>query len=200
MKIGIFGGSFNPPHKMHKNIAKSLIKKGYIDKAIVVPTADNYEKAFLLNGLDRYNMLKQMFKDDKNIIVSPYEIEGRLYTINTLNYFHEKYPKAELYFICGTDNLAYLDKWFKYEEILSKYHLLVIARDTNDFYKEISKYEKYKNRIILANIKPKVISSTNIRNIIVKKGYCQKLKEYLYVDTIKYLKTIDAKDYWKNSI
>ena len=121
MKIGIFGGSFNPPHKMHKNIVKSLIKKGYIDKAIVVPTADNYEKAFLLKGIDRYNMLKQMFKDDKDIYISPYEIEGHLYTINTLNYFHKKYPKAELYFICGTDNLAYLNSWHKYEEILKKY-------------------------------------------------------------------------------
>lgn len=38
MKIGIFGGSFNPPHKMHKKIAKVLIKKGYVDKVIFVPT------------------------------------------------------------------------------------------------------------------------------------------------------------------
>ena len=43
MKIGIFGGSFNPPHKMHKKIAKVLIKKGYVDKVIFVPTGMKYE-------------------------------------------------------------------------------------------------------------------------------------------------------------
>ena len=44
MKIGIFGGSFNPPHNMHKNIALELIEHGYLDKVIYVPTGDSYEK------------------------------------------------------------------------------------------------------------------------------------------------------------
>ena len=42
MKIGIFGGSFNPPHKMHKSIAKELIKKKYVDLVIIVPTGIKY--------------------------------------------------------------------------------------------------------------------------------------------------------------
>ena len=197
MKIGIFGGSFNPPHKMHKNIVRELIKKGYLDRVIVVPTADSYNKSFLLNGKDRYNMLKQMFKTDDNVEVSPFEIEGRLYTINTLNYFHKIYPKADLYFICGMDNLEDFYKWNRYEEILKKYKLLVINRDDIDFDSVVKKYAKYKDHIILADISPKYISSTRIRNEIVKRGYTQKLKEYLYVDTIKYLKSIDAKQYWR---
>lgn len=123
MKIGIFGGSFNPPHKMHKNIVSQLIKKGYIDKAIVVPTADKYNKSYLLKGEDRYNMVKQIFKDDKKVEVSPFEIEGRLYTINTLNYFKSIYPKADIYFICGTDNLADFASWQSYKEILENYKL-----------------------------------------------------------------------------
>ena len=44
MKIGIFGGSFNPPHNMHENIALNLIANGYVDKVIYVPTGDNYNK------------------------------------------------------------------------------------------------------------------------------------------------------------
>ena len=99
MKIGIFGGSFNPPHKMHKEIVMQLMKKGYIDKAIVVPTADNYAKSYLLNGIDRYNMLEGIFKNDKNVEVSDYEVQGHLYTINTLNHFQELYPNDTLYFI-----------------------------------------------------------------------------------------------------
>ena len=86
MKIGIFGGSFNPPHKMHKEIVMQLIKKGYIDKAIVIPTADNYVKPYLLDGIDRVNMLEDIFKKEKKVVVSDYEVQGHLYTINTLNY------------------------------------------------------------------------------------------------------------------
>lgn len=197
MRIGVFGGSFNPPHKMHKRIVKELIKKGYLDKVIVVPTADNYNKSDLLNGKDRYNMLKQMFKDDDDVKVSSFEVEGRLYTINTLNYFQKVYPKAELYFICGVDNLVNFYKWNRYEEILKNYRLLIINRDSIDFNNEIKKYEKYKSHIFLANISPKFISSTQIRNEIIKRGYTKKLREYMYVDTIKYLKNIEARKYWK---
>lgn len=197
MKIGIFGGSFNPPHKMHKNIVRELIKKGYLDKVIVVPTADSYNKSYLLNGRDRYKMLKQIFKNDDNVEVSPFEIEGRLYTINTLNYFHKIYPKADLYFICGMDNLAEFYKWNKYEDILKNYKLLVINRDDINFENELKRYKKYKDHIILANISPKYISSTQVRNEIVKRGYTKKLREFLYVDTIKYLKNIDARKYWR---
>ena len=44
MKIGIFGGSFNPPHNMHKNISIELLEKGYLDKIFYVPTGDSYNK------------------------------------------------------------------------------------------------------------------------------------------------------------
>ncbi len=197
MKIGIFGGSFNPPHKMHKQIAKELIKKGYLNKVIVVPTADSYNKPYLLNGQDRYKMLKQIFKNEKDVKVSSYEVEGRLYTINTLNFFKSKYPKAEIYFICGMDNLAEFYKWRNYEDILKNYKLLVINRDDIDFGEVLTKYKKYEKNIVLAKISPRVISSTTIRNEIVKRGYTKKLRDYLYVDTIKYLKNIDAKQYWR---
>jgi len=182
---------------MHKQIAKELIKKGYLDKVIVVPTADSYNKPYLLNGQDRFKMLKQIFKNEHNVNVSSYEVEGRLYTINTLNYFHEKYPKADLYFICGMDNLAEFYKWRNYEDILKNYKLLVINRDDIDFEEVLKRYKKYQNNIILAKISPRVVSSTTIRNEIIKRGYNKKLRDYLYVDTIKYLKNIDAKQYWR---
>lgn len=196
MRIGIFGGSFNPPHKMHKSIVKELLKAKYIDKAIVIPTADNYNKPYLLKGVDRVKMLEGIFKNCENVEVSDYEVTGHLYTLNTLNYYHEKYPKAELYFILGTDLLAGFDKWFKYEEILKNYKLLVIARDTNDFYKELEKFKKYSKNITLANIRPRIVSSTQVRNEILKNGYTDNLKKLLYVDTINYLKKIDIKKYW----
>ena len=65
MKIGIFGGSFNPPHNAHKKIALELIKKHYVDKVIFVPTGSKYEyKNNLLSNEIRLTMLELMCKND----------------------------------------------------------------------------------------------------------------------------------------
>ena len=97
MRIGIFGGSFNPPHKMHKNIALNLIKNNYLDKAIYVPTGNKYNKNNLIDSTHRYNMIKLMISDVNNLEVSDYELKNTLtYTYQTLNYFKEKYPNDEI--------------------------------------------------------------------------------------------------------
>ena len=197
MKIGIYGGSFNPPHKMHKKIVMDLIKHEDFDKIIIVPTGDKYRKEGLLAGIDRYNMLCQIFKKNDDVYISSYEINEKMYTINTMNYYKKKFPKADLYFICGLDNLAQITKWYKYEELLKNFKLFVVKRDTHQIDEEIKKFKKYKDRIVFSNIKPCNISSTKIREEIVKRGYTKKLKDYLYVDTINYLKKINAKDFWR---
>ncbi len=66
MKIGIFGGSFNPPHNMHQKIALTLIKKGYVDKIIFVPTGAKYSyKNNLLEPKIRYEMLKLLCQNNR---------------------------------------------------------------------------------------------------------------------------------------
>ena len=128
MKIGIFGGSFNPPHKMHKTIALELIKKHYVDKVIFVPTGSKYKyKNNLLSDEVRLEMLKLMCNDNNNLEVSDYELKDYVvYTYETLNYFKNKYKDDEIYFICGSDNLSYIDMWKKGKDILSNNKILVI--------------------------------------------------------------------------
>ncbi len=200
MKIGIFGGAFNPPHKMHKKIVSELIKKGYLNRVIIVPTADNYDKPNLLPGTIRCELLDDIFKNDEKVVVSRFEVDGSLHTINTLNFFRERYPKADIYFICGTDNLAEFDTWCNYEEILKNFKLLVINRDLAKFEKAVQKFndKEYRNNIELANIEPQVLSSSMIRKEISKNGLTDELKKYLYVGTIRKLQKIDYKEYWKN--
>ena len=72
MKIGIYGGAFNPPHLSHIKIVKELLKRKYLDKIIIVPVGNYYKKDELINFEDRYNMLKLIFKN-KNITISDYE-------------------------------------------------------------------------------------------------------------------------------
>ena len=168
MKIGIFGGSFNPPHKMHKKIALDLIKKHYLDKVIFVPTGSKYKyKNNLLSDKVRLEMLKLMCIDNKDLDVSDYELKDHIvYTYETLNYFRNRYKDDEIYFICGTDNLSYIDKWKKGEDILSNNKLLVIKRNADDINTLLEKYKDYKDNIIVTEIEENEISSTKIREMI----------------------------------
>lgn len=199
MKIGIFGGAFNPPHKMHQEIALELLNKQYLDKIIYVPTGNNYDKSGMLLGKDRITMLNLMVEKENRIEVSDFEVQGSLYTINTLRHFQEIYPYDEIYFICGTDNLAQFYTWRNYEEILKNYKLLVIARKDNEFNDIIKRYSQYKDNIILANIESKVISSTTVRKEILENGFYEKLKEYLDEKVIEHLKKIHIVETWQQS-
>lgn len=165
MKIGIFGGCFNPPHKMHKSIALELIENKYLDKVIYVPTGNKYNKPNLIDSKHRYNMLELMIKDNHNLSISDYELKNTLtYTYQTLDYFDDKYKDDDIYFICGSDNLKEITTWKNYKYIISNYKLLVIKRNDDDL-NDILKSINSKN-ITIANVNLDNISSTKIRKLI----------------------------------
>lgn len=167
MRLGIFGGSFNPPHNVHKNIALKLIDNKYLDKVIYVPTGDKYKKDGLVSAQDRYNMVEIMIKDNPNLLISDYELKNVLTrTFETLDYFKGKYPNDDIYFICGTDNLKQIETWKNYEYILYTYKLLVIKRNGDYIEPLLNKYNMYKKNIIITNIKEENLSSTLIRNYL----------------------------------
>ena len=160
MRVGIFGGTFNPPHKMHLNIALTLIKNNYVDKVIFVPTGNKYDRKDLNNELDRFNMINLMVKNYDNLEVSDYELGNkRRYTYETLDYFKSLYKNDEIYFICGIDNVNDLPTWKNYNYILNNYKILVINRNKE-------KLNLENENIILANIDTLNISSTFIRENI----------------------------------
>lgn len=162
MKIGIFGGSFNPPHKMHKTIALELIEKNYVDKVIYVPTGNKYNKKDLIDAKHRLEMLKIMTQNNDNLPVSDYEVKNILtYTYQTLDYFKSIYPNDEIYFICGSDNLKEITTWKNYKYILENYKLLVIKRNNDNLDEMVNNLNT--SGIILTEIFPQNVSSTNIR-------------------------------------
>lgn len=167
MNLGIFGGCFNPPHNMHKKIALDLIDNKTLDKVIYVPTGNKYNKKDLESFIDRYNMLKLMISNNKNLEVSDFEYKKSLvYTYQTLDYFKKKYKSSQIYFICGTDNLKEITTWKNYHYILTNYKLLVIKRNEDNIDNILKKLAKYQNNIVVCNIKTEVLSSTMIRNNI----------------------------------
>lgn len=190
MKIGIFGGSFNPPHKMHLNIALELIDKHYVDQVIFVPTGSKYKyKNNLISNKKRVEMLQILTNKNKKLFVSDYELKNEdVYTYQTLNYFRKMNCFDDIYFICGTDNLSYMDTWMNSKDILNNYKILIIKRDGEDIDKLLFKYNEYKNNIIIADIKEKNLSSTEIRKKIKKN---EDVAEFLDLDVYKYIKDND---------
>lgn len=187
MKIGIFGGSFNPPHNMHKRIATYLIDNGYVDKIIFVPTGDKYPKDGLVKGLDRYLMVKKMILDDDRLEVSDYEIKNKLvYTYQTLDYFKSKYPVDRIYFICGMDNFKQLNNWKNPDYILDNYEIIAIDRGNYDVMKILDNYSARDN-IIVAKIGKDSLSSTEVRANI-RCGRVRKLVRQLDSGVLEYIK------------
>ena len=137
MKIGVYGGCFNPCHLMHKRLVDELLNTNYFDRIIILPTGDFYNKSNLLKGEIRKKMLEIMFDNNNRVIVSDYEFKNNLiYTFRSLDYVSSIYKGDEIYFILGSDNLLHFDTWKRYEYILDNYNLLVVNRENVDATKE----------------------------------------------------------------
>lgn len=187
MKIGIYGGCFNPPHKMHEKIAKNLIKEGYVDKVIFVPTGDYYPKKNQQTAEKRLEMLNLICESEKGLETSDYEINNQKYTYQTLKYFQEKYPKDKIYFITGSDNYKELDTWKNYNEILEKYYLIVIQRSKDDLEKINEKYKGQNKNVIFVVFENTEISSTIIRKKISNGAIQEELRKYMNEKIIQYI-------------
>ena len=185
MKIGIFGGSFNPPHKRHEEMAKFLLDR-YVDKIIFVPTGSNYEyKNNLISNEHRFNMVKLVANKYDNMEVSDFEMKDEvIYTWQTLDYFRNLYQSDEIYFICGSDNLSYVDKWKRGEYLLKNYKFLVIDRNTNRINDFIKQFLEYKDNFLLVEMELSNLSSTYIRKNVLKK---QEIIRFLDKDVYEYI-------------
>lgn len=188
MKIGIYGGCFNPPHKMHEKIAKDLIKNNHFEKVIFVPTGDNYPKKGLESAKNRFKMLKMMCEENEKLEVSDYEIRNHQYTYQTLQYFQEKYPKDKIYFVIGSDNLKEIKTWQNYQIILKKFYLIVIQRNQDDLEVLKKEFQEYQTHIDFIKIENTEIASSKIRKKILEEGIKKELRKYMDEKIIDYIK------------
>lgn len=135
MKIGIFGGAFNPVHNGHLNIADAFYEDLKLDKLLLIPTANPPHKsgAGLLSGEDRINMLRLAI-ENKPYEISTIEFErnDKSYTYNTLLELKKLYPEADLFLIIGADQIINFDKWYRYSDILDMVTLCASARENEE--------------------------------------------------------------------
>lgn len=132
MKIGLFGGSFNPVHKEHINILSAAVKELGLDKVIVVPSfiTPNKSGKLSVSAFARLEMCRLAFGE--GVEISPVEIErgGVSYSYITCREFKKKYPEDTLYFIVGADMYENFKLWKNPEEILKCVTLAVCSRES----------------------------------------------------------------------
>ncbi|MDD5194187.1 MAG: nicotinate-nucleotide adenylyltransferase [Candidatus Omnitrophica bacterium] len=175
MKIGILGGTFNPPHIGHLILAQEVYQKLNLDKIFFVPTnIPPHKESHNVKAADRLKMLRLTAEEDKNFEVLDLEIKrgGVSYTIDTVKELKNQYPKAEFYLIVGSDLANDFPTW-KYFEGLKKAVKIVVA-------KRRAFPLQSKNRFIILRIVQMGISSSYIRGLI-KKGFSVK---YLVTDSV----------------
>lgn len=164
MKIGIFGGSFNPIHSGHAIIAHHIITSGAVDRLWLMVSPVNPLKADherQVADTDRLRMVEMVTRPLENVETSAFEftMPKPSYTIDTLNALQAKFPDDELYLVIGADNWTVFDRWRNSEEILAKYHVLIYPRLGHD----VVIPEALRDRVTLVNAPIIELSSTAVR-------------------------------------
>ena len=134
-KIGILGGTFDPPHVGHLYISKLALKKFKLNKVIWVVTKKNpLKKKPYLSIKTRVKLSKKITIKEKKITVQYLDDKTKSNnTYNLLNYLKEKNKRSKIYFLMGADNLLKFHKWNKWKLIPKLAKMVVFARNNYSF-------------------------------------------------------------------
>ncbi len=187
MKVGIYGGSFNPPHLGHEQVAKFVIDELKLDELVIVPVGTpSHRENNLASCDDRLAMCKLAFEKISKVAVSDIEIrdEKVSYTYDTLMNIKKLYSEqTEFYEIIGEDSACYFDKWKEYRKIFDEAHVVVLKRkgcNIDDINREL------KDKFIYLDSPYFNFSSTEIRERV--KNNFSNLDEYVSEDVSEYIR------------
>lgn len=148
MKIGIFGGSFNPPHMGHINAVQTVAKKMGLDKIHVVPAAQNPLKTPVEGPTpeQRLELTRLAFNQFGDIYyVDDQEIKrgGNSYTIDTVMSLRKTYEASDLYLILGADKFEELSQWKDYQKLLAETNFVITTRPGYEFAESMEEMPGY---------------------------------------------------------
>jgi len=131
MRVGMFGGAFDPPHLAHRELAATALEQLGLDVLHILPTGQAWHKTRQLSvAKDRLAMCERAFGDLPNVLLDDREIrrEGPSYTADTLRELSEQYPQARLFLVMGADQLLAFKTWVRWQEVLERATLAVANR------------------------------------------------------------------------
>lgn len=172
-KIGIFGGSFDPPHSGHLATARSAKKALKLDSVLFVPSFAPVHAAPKQNtasALDRFAMCALALTKHPEFSLSPCEMERgkKTYTIELLASLQKQYPKTRLVFLMGADSLKDLPSWKNPKALLKKYDFAVFRRPGHAL--GIEELPVFIRSRIRSDISPSKNISSKVRGIYLLKN------------------------------
>ena len=179
-RIGILGGSFDPVHRGHIAAALSVLDAAYVDRLLVIPCGSPVHKACIAPAEDRWKMLVAACSQDKRLVPSRLELDhpGRSFAVDMLNSVRKEYPRADLFYVIGSDTLMTLHHWYHIEEVLKLCSFLVIPRVENaasSCCEEISRLKAMGGRIRFLSVDPMSVSSSGIRSALASGMFSEDL-------------------------
>lgn len=193
MKIGIFGGSFDPIHAGHLYMAEKAVHEFELDRMIFVPAGHSPNKSeyVMTDFYSRYKMCKLAVQDRKNFEVSDIEIkvEDTSYTYLTLEKFKKIYKDDTLYFLLGADSLDYFEKW-KNPHLIAKNAIILVVVRENFPIEKINKKIKELKKLFTADIRLLKCSQMDISSSMIRSSIKDNIdaSKYLESDVIDYIK------------
>ena len=129
-RIGLLGGTFDPIHNGHIAIAKTAIQQLKLDKLLLIPAGNPWQKSEFSDSKHRLEMVKKAGNDLEKVEVSDIEVNktGPTYTFETLQELHKKYPNSELILILGSDAIAGFDTWKEPNLVKTLARIYVVQR------------------------------------------------------------------------
>jgi nicotinate-nucleotide adenylyltransferase len=130
-RIGILGGTFDPPHIGHLIIAQEVLISLQLDQVWFIPTYEpphKHEATFQVEN--RLEMLQLALADNEAFLLNTIEVkrEGKSYTYDTMVTLKKEYPEKEFYFIIGADMVEYLPKWYRIDELIQLVRFVGVQR------------------------------------------------------------------------
>lgn len=121
-KVGILGGTFDPPHYGHLLIANEVLAALQLDEIWFMPNQEppHKKKSDAVKNEDRLRMLQLALGNNQAFIIQPIELErkGPSYTVETMKMINDQYSDHQFFFIIGADMIEYLPKWHKIDELV----------------------------------------------------------------------------------
>ena len=166
-RIALYGGTFDPVHLGHLEVARRVSQLFEIEKVVFIPAqiAPHKIGRLVTEPIHRYAMLALATQDDPQLVISTFEIEApdRRYTVDTVAEFQRRLPEAtELFFIMGADSWSEITTWRDWERLLKMTNHIVVTRPG---YEVPPAPEGLGERIFFTDAVRKDISATEIRRL-----------------------------------
>jgi len=138
MRIGLFGGTFNPIHYGHLRASLEVKETFRLDKIYLIPSAIPPHKSphGVVDAKDRFHMIQLAISDQSDLVVSDVELDrpGPSYSIDTVHHFQNMLPKdTRFYLILGTDAFYDIDTWKAYKDFFDLVPMIIMLRPGDRF-------------------------------------------------------------------